>query len=1250
MPREHSDINFEVGKTYPFVVNTIHDNFCELLDESGFQVYLKNTKDLSLVKGLRIQCLVKAYTQRRPLIELVDAAQYAKNQTKLSKDLVAKIISEIATDWETDAFAELLMMEEVEDSSFESECRNWINSFKDDSQTLETIKHDCTAFMEDSDFFSSCTPTERDYFQQRLTLLIELLGYYSRANQLKNDGLAKEFVCGILDKLEKTGYVYHPRKNFYVMSCLILNDSSLIDESISRLFDIIRKWPLEIWAKEPFKSTLIKVLNLYVEEKIWHIDKQEGNDVLVKNLTQAISILLLLADNVDNRDKTLPDERLNLARLCVLSTYKEEFRNKEVLALALNCLAGSQYYRPTYQLADTEGWGITNKLKLYNPGQNIPAWPIDTTNTFIKDDKRLVLSPEGISLYSGAAKEKTVIPKSMDLWQHLQVYADRRNVATLTGKIEIKDCKRLWEDIERELFVQSAQTKRPVTVVQEGHRKGDEVFINITRIDPLDKRKAYCRIRGEQEESGYILVEDIVSYIRTLEVWMFQKNATYQPLNLKAIIKEEVGDGEYHFSMFDGIKNFVCNDLKLRDECLCSVGKVRSAGTNYSVPAITNLGESVSLSGYFEEPLAVGDMVYATYEGPASGDFHINCSIVERAEEENINILKAFHKLIVDYAASTQETVADTPAEEEQTPEQNIDECYQNDRMLDAAYVKEVVRIIDRMAFTDTDYVRSYNYLAFARVLCRLVGWNGQAEYYRSRLQLISLLSDFAINDRVDAESLAALENTSQNLFSFDSSMANKYKQLLILSYMGKRECNDELWRFSSVQDASTDDIRKIASLALAYNILSESRMKQADDVLNRIKETLNLSGYESNLDIYGQGIETRTVEYKTSIVFPPDNHMKPNLRLQMNNILAVIASFLNTDGGTLYIGCNNSGAGVGLENDLDYYEFNGDKDKYMLYLGNEVSARFGAYPKTFVKLHWETGKRSGREILVVEVEPFEDGVCMDGVWFYRDDNSKKRLNNEEFEEYNKRRKKRREQAQAHEAVNTTANTAQPAPRTTTQEERPAAKRERTRAENIKTSTLRTNVLYDYGEDYRPYVAYLRLLVNGKLSKITGSAYYDEDQTELALAIYDEETQNGYLVLGYEDGSVTKVPVRELLRCEDRREYNRNNSSPLVFATIAFDGDGLVSLTREAGRAGRVCVRVDRLDSIEEGRLSDKGQELYNEGLSQETLRFEIIPADELGDVSQLINLDKRNLGKPLATSPAKIKKALEKCGITSVE
>ena len=37
-----------------------------------------------------------------------------------------------------------------------------------------------------------------------------------------------------------------------------------------------------------------------------------------------------------------------------------------------------------------------------------------------------------------------------------------------------------------------------------------------------------------------------------------------------------------------------------------------------------------------------------------------------------------------------------------------------------------------------------------------------------------------------------------------------------------------------------------------------------------------------------------------------------------MNEIMKVINSFLNTVGGTLYIGVNNFGLGVGVEEDLN--------------------------------------------------------------------------------------------------------------------------------------------------------------------------------------------------------------------------------------------------------------------------------------------------------------------------------------------
>lgn len=1220
MQEEFSRIDYQVGKTYPFTVNTLHYDFCELVDETGFSVYLQNTHGLNLVKGQHVECIVRANRMKRPKIELKDAALYAKTQTNLNRHAVEEVVSQTISGWDTEPFVKLLMMSEVEDRSFENDCREWIRTLKAAGQDLEIIRHDCTRFMEESSFFGLCSIVERDYYQQRLTLLIELLDYYIKAGKLAESGEEREFLDGILDKLEKTGYVYHPKENFNVMSCLLLNDSSLIEGSINRLFDIIRKWPLEVWLKEPFRSTLIKVLNLYVEDNVWNVDKQEDNTMLVRSLIQAISILLLLAGG---KDAPQTDERLNLARLCVLSTYNDVFRNTEVLNLAMRCLLNREHYRPKYKLEDTDGGKVCLALKTNSPMANL--WAVDTTSSFLSGRRRLVISPQGVAVYSGDAKEKAVLPANIGLWQNLQVYADKRKVASLAGKIKISDCKKLWEDIENELFRQKAPVQETAKAVQNGYRPGDHIIVNVVRIDDADKGKVYCSLKGENEECGYINHGDIVGYMHEFKMWMFQEDGG-RPFDLEAVVEEDLGNGYYRLSMREIIKDWTNKRLNPGDTIICSLGSYKKArSSTYVVPAISNYGESVSLGGYSDINLNKDDLVEATYQNAGMGDYHLYCTVNHKKDGDKVNVASAFWKLMTDYSEST-------PAVEEEQPVA-VDDFEQNDRMLDAAYIKEVVRIIDRMAFSEAkpDYVRSYNYLAFARLMCRLIDWESQADYYRGRLQLIFLLHDFAVNDRVDAKSLDTLQDTSPDLFSNDAVMSEKFRQLRIVSYIRKPENNSRLWEAIQKDDAT----KTVASLVLAYNILSDNVMvNQANDVLNRVKDTLSLKGYESNLDTYGPGYETKTVEYKTSIVFPPDNNMMPNIQQQMGNILAVVASFLNTGGGTLYIGCNNSGAGVGLENDLGNREFNGDRDKYIQRICNEISREFTPYVKTFVSVQLQKGEKSGKEIVVVDVKPYAPGVEFRGKWYYRDDSGKRTLTKADFEKYNAPR-----QATTPEP----AKAPEPTPRPVSAPAPAAAPQ----IDTIRTSTLRENILTDDMGAYKSYAAFLKFQPNGKFCKMTSYDY--SENTQLTLAVYDEEVQDGNLILGYEDGSVSKVPVKELLKFDDYKEYSRNGNQRIVFASIAFDTDGLLSINREKGK-DRAVVRVDSVADIEPGRLQDNGQKLYNDGLAKDTIAFEIVPADSMDEAAGIVAMGTKKLGCPVKTAPESVKTLLKKCGLEDVE
>ena len=54
------------------------------------------------------------------------------------------------------------------------------------------------------------------------------------------------------------------------------------------------------------------------------------------------------------------------------------------------------------------------------------------------------------------------------------------------------------------------------------------------------------------------------------------------------------------------------------------------------------------------------------------------------------------------------------------------------------------------------------------------------------------------------------------------------------------------------------------------------------------------------------------------------------------------INSFFNTRGGTLNIGVNNSGYGVGVEEDLNTSFYYGDKDKYIRSIVDAVALELG--------------------------------------------------------------------------------------------------------------------------------------------------------------------------------------------------------------------------------------------------------------------------------------------------------------------
>lgn len=155
-------------------------------------------------------------------------------------------------------------------------------------------------------------------------------------------------------------------------------------------------------------------------------------------------------------------------------------------------------------------------------------------------------------------------------------------------------------------------------------------------------------------------------------------------------------------------------------------------------------------------------------------------------------------------------------------------------------------------------------------------------------------------------------------------------------------------------------------------------------------------------------GGETDTMEFKSTLLFDVKNN-KPNRSLE-KEVLKTIAAFLNTKGGTLLIGVEDSGDIYGLENDFKNVPGSAQnpKDKFLLYMDSLINNYLGKEFNTLIEISFHQMHRE--EICQVDVRPSKEPVFLtykkNPEEFYIRNNAQSiRLNFREFSRYLSERK-----------------------------------------------------------------------------------------------------------------------------------------------------------------------------------------------------------------------------------------------------
>jgi len=192
-----------------------------------------------------------------------------------------------------------------------------------------------------------------------------------------------------------------------------------------------------------------------------------------------------------------------------------------------------------------------------------------------------------------------------------------------------------------------------------------------------------------------------------------------------------------------------------------------------------------------------------------------------------------------------------------------------------------------------------------------------------------------------------------------------------LLKEYGRKDYSEKLANAINDFEDTLPQLARLAQLIQTANSMQDTLSGAALNVIRReiihllSIETENDADLEADNGIY-LGVESGTLEFKTSIVFPPNNGMQPDEYAQNVNVMKGVCAFLNsTTGGTLYLGVNDQGYVVGVGNDMRELKAQ-TIDTYMRYVQDVAKKHFGV--DTLPYLHIES--LYDDKVVAIHVEP----------------------------------------------------------------------------------------------------------------------------------------------------------------------------------------------------------------------------------------------------------------------------------------
>ncbi len=1092
----------------------------------------------------------------------------------------------------------------------------------------------CLYVLEESKFLQQFSESERENFQEWIEWKVNRIEIYQECLKLLGEDRYGEVVDDMLRKIRNSGYIHNPERKMALLIAVFSMRPQLLEERIDDILDIIAA-SAKGWKLASFNKAFSGFIQYYIMSNSDNVNREafaedEHAAELLNRMVRAICYLLLMTEG-EGIDvplyKSMLYHYLSFVRCKnVLGQQQLGITLSDTLVDQAFCiLVGAE--PGCRELTWDKDFGQT-ELFAYQMSMMPRKNTMLTTRSYESDRVRFTVSNDSITLSrsDSAGSEKNVLPEDFLDWHNIQLFLENPTKYPITRKSKIDQWRKWWKKVETALFEKREKTQKKI-VRKIRPEVGNKFLIRVLRPDQENPNRFYCRIEDDiYQGEGWL-----DTYIKGGSTGMFHYDPMFDldsfyldgaPLLLRARVNS-VGSPydevpTYTFDMMGLIDNFVLENVEYDQESDCRI--IYHDKANKVMLGITEFGYSLFIPDSTPEmEYKEGDCVRVVLKD-YSKVRAMQGEVIGVAENE-VDVREAAEELLRDYADYiVYEESADELAEEAMSVSED---------QFDADYISQMICILDHKAVVETDNTLAYGYLSVAWILAGMIGDEATKRYLDQRRYLLCMLEEYGKNGKVDDTELERLCNENADIVEKFPVLKQRLCEIRIVNSFGKQENNSYLWELISSYETG-HIIWQLARLMLSYNMADGFGLQEfRNDIISKIRGLLNI-----NIElpkIYSFGHEDQLNEFKSSIVFPPDNGMKPNLEEQTFNIMKVICGMANAYGGTLYLGVYDTGTAKGLDDDLVY--FDNSRDKYDLYVRNQIRRALGDAVNASIAIEYpEAGKHW---IYAIKVRPMKQPVALrlDNRFYLREGTSTYGIDNEEqlrdimenrdFAQFNVEAPAVAVEGEISEAqgdfgAETSAGDALEA----------KMEKLKTRGEleeaQIATSKLRSNITENWVEGYGVGTScYLRIYPMGECCRLDDVEWEDG---LLTLAIHEDE-KDGHLVVVYEDGEVTRIPMSKILKMPLNVRQKMMAGKRPVFVSPARRNDAIITSYQDRGKR---FLRLDDIAAISEGKMNAKGERVTDVGYEMFG-GCEIISPEHHKSLKRIHNMPKKSLGMPLA-------------------